>query len=192
MYDQQQHQSGSDCSFQESVNLTYLVTWILSTTLTVFTRIRFGSEALGINSVGACLILLLTASFSNDAAMGWMWLLWCGLQLSHRWRTFLEWRRGIRRHSRYGGEPGMAMLFIKDEQAAKWLEPFLCAGIGLLLAPVSVVLTQFILVASGALLIRTSMEAMALRAELRNLRDAEIENRNRAAWFRRDRGDADY
>jgi len=189
MYDQQQQQSGSEFSFQDSVNLTYLVTWVLSTTLTVFTRIRFGSEALGINSVGACLILLLTAGFSNDDGMAVMWLLWCGLQLSHRWRTFLEWRRGIRRHSRYGGEPGMAMLFIKDEQAAKWLEPFLCAGIGLLLAPVSVVLTQFILIASGALLVRTAMEAMAIRAELRNLRDAEIESQYLIERRRRDRGE---
>ena len=83
----------------------------------------------------------------------------------------------------------MAMLFIKDESAAKWLEPFLCAGIGLLLAPVSIVLTKFILIASGALLIRTAMEGMVQRTELRNLRDAEIETQYLIERRRRERGE---
>lgn len=186
---QNQEQPQTEFTFQDSVNWTYFITSSLATCLTVFTRHQFGSEAFRFDAVCALLILILTAAFSHDDYITLMCLLWVAFLITHRGQTFRNWRKGIHLHSRYAGEPGMAMLFVKDEVRARWLEPFLCAGIGLALSYLSQSLSQFVLVCSVALLIRTWMETETGRVQLRNLRDAEIEQQSLIEHWQKNRGE---
>ena len=172
---QPEQRQDNQFNFADSVNLTYFVADCLATCLTLFIRRNYGTQAFGFNAVAAFVILLLVASDANDLLMTWMWISWCILLIVHRVQTFQNWRRGIRLHSQYAGDPTIAMRFLRDPAHARWLEPFLCLGVAVCMIPFSQITAAFVFWGAVALLVRTSMDREVHRKRVRHLLDAEIE-----------------
>src|ERR1700677_2579659 len=90
---------------RNGMNLLVLLANAHATTLTVFIRQGFGSEALGINGIIAAVMLLLYAGFSNSPEMitfFWVWLAAVGYQ---RIYGIKQRQKGQVVHSRYAGSP---------------------------------------------------------------------------------------
>jgi len=180
----QQHDS---FNIRSSLNVLYLLLSGHATCLTVFLRRGFGVEALGINGVMAFTMILLYAAATQDAFVAIFFWAWLVALIAQRIETYRLVRRGRIEHSRYDGWPSVAMLlpFVKTEFAAKnVIEPAICLFGGALLCPVSEALGGFVLLGFFSLALKRGLENQVNRMRVQRLRDAEIEQRQLAEWFR--------
>jgi hypothetical protein len=185
---QKQHQGDGRPSIQGGTNLLWLGANCYSTCFTVFIRTGFGTEALGVNGVGAVILILIGMSEGGDpgAFLNFLYAWLCALVVQ-RVRTAKMVNAGLIEHSRYSGWPSLTLKlfpFIKSEMRAKGVEPGLCAVAGVLLAPMSPPLAAFVFCGAFALAVVRGMEQQVNRMRVQQMRDAEIEHRQLAMRFR--------
>src|ERR1700731_68668 len=149
-----------------------------ATTVSVFLRRGFGSEALGANGVAAGIIILVYGGLTNAPEMITFLWVWLAAVIFQRIYSFGQRRNGDVVHSRYSGWPEVGMRFTKSERLARELiEPLVCIVVGAVVWPLSGPLGRFILLGSVSLLISLGLDQQAMRNRMRAMRDAEIEQR---------------
>lgn len=186
MQNNPQDNATSGDSFRESVNVAYFASLTLATCITPFIRTRFGTHANGFNAVFALILIFFVAAESRDPAMFEFLVAWIIFLVFQRLITLQTVLNRRHEHSNYRGYPWAAMLlpFVRTERAAKAIEPVLCFGAGMLLGPLSPTLGLFIMATGVGLFILRLMEVEAVKAQLRQLRDAEIEHQYLAERYR--------
>jgi hypothetical protein len=185
-----QNQQEQKMGMRESFNLCYLILNSLATCVTVFTRSRFGCEALGANGVGALVIILGYGAFGHVPEMFTGFLpVWLVFLICRRAQTFNLLRQGWQIHSYYS-YPWLGMLFARKESAAKGVEWFVCLVTGAALALyVSEPVGEFVAVASFAMLFVESIHTSVQRRRLQSMVDAELEQRSLSDLYRGRRDD---
>jgi hypothetical protein len=183
----QQKAPGDMLTPEESFNFLFVVAKCFATSLVVFTRHTFGKEALGINGLGAFILIPLYATFAKVPDMFGFWGIWLCAVVVQRLRTLVVVSRGTVMHSRFGGYLWVGSLFgiVKSYKAAQFIEFIVCLGAGNLLKSVSPGVGSFVMAASGALLIVALIENQALEMKVQRMHDAEIEMQTMADMYRR-------
>ena len=164
-------------SFRDSFNLAYLLVSSHAVCLTPFLHHGFGSEAFGLECIGAMVIMLIYGSEARCDAMAIFMAIWLAAVLLQRvWSAYL-FRRGWRSHSRYGGYPWLAMNFpwVKTEMQALRIEPIFCLAAGALLWTVSPAMGRFVMAGVVSLSIKHGIERQIVEKRLRRMHDAMIE-----------------
>lgn len=176
MYDQQQN-VGEKFTARGGLNFLYLLVSGHATCLTPFMRRGFGSEALGLNGIAALVIILLYAAHTGSQAMISFLVFWLFALLLQRIKTGLLWRQGVVPHSRYDGEPWLALKLVKSEQAARGIEPFICLAAGVALSAYDEALGAFVFAGLFSFIIKLGIERRVDEVSVQRMRDAEIEQR---------------
>jgi hypothetical protein len=161
------------------VNLTYGLASAHATCVTPFFRIRFGTHANGWNALLALLLILVVAGESRDFVMFRYLVAWLIALVVQRAITLQSVLARSHEHSLYRGFPWVAYLlpWVQTEHQAKAIEPILCLVAGGALAPLSPALGMLIMSTSVSMFIVRVIELQALSAQMRQMRDAEIEHR---------------
>src|SRR5687768_3810987 len=136
----QNNESGFRSKSTEGLNLLYFLASAHATALTPFIRRGFGINANGWNGFGAMILLLLwCCGDPQDELMGIYFLLWLGALTVQKCYTLKLIRQGMKIHSRYGGDPWLAMKvpFMRKDSTARRFEPTMCLLIGVALLPIS-------------------------------------------------------
>lgn len=177
-------QEQDSLNLKNSFNFICVAASCMATTIVVFIRQGFGSEALGFRGIGAVLLLLLAFMLTGQPVFLYYLVAWFAALILQRIQTGLLIRRGERLHSRTDGVPVLAMLFTKSVSVAKLIvEPILCflASIGLSMAaaewdsPSLACLSTWLLWGSMSLAVDHGVyEALQYR-KLQSMRDARIE-----------------
>lgn len=159
----------------DALGLLYGLANVHFTCIAVFIRCRFGSEALGWNGLGAFLLLICLAA--SQPGMGWYFLAWLVMQIYRRVETLRMWMRGQVTHSRYAGDPWLAMRipFCRDDQSARAAEPLLCFALGAVLLPLSQCAGGLVMAGLVSATVRNIIEELIDRKRIQAMRDAEIE-----------------
>ena len=164
----------------ESFNLLYLLADSHATALTPFIRRGFGINANSWNGVGAMILLLLWwAADEHDELMAAYFVGWIFALLWQKAYTLRRLKQGERIHSRYGGDPWLALKipFVRKDSTARAIEPMLCGAIGLALCPVSQALGALWLFGFLSLSVREVIDRLLVQARVQAMDDAEIEGR---------------
>jgi hypothetical protein len=166
------------------INLLGVLANGYATTVTVFLRRGFGSEALGVNGICAGLILLLYAGVTNSPEMitvFWVWLVAVAYQRLYGAR---QRANGKIFHSRYAGDAVVGKCFAKSEWVAREVvEPLICVAVGACLWSWSEPVGRFVLCASFSLLVSRGLDTQVTRNRLQRMNDAQIEQRYLADLF---------
>jgi hypothetical protein len=156
-----------------------------TTSITVFTRHSFGTEALGFSGLCALGLLILVGGFSRSPDMLNYLVIWLVVLVAQRITTFRRVNQGWIEHSRYTGVPWLGFKFTRSELCAKGLvEPIICLIVGTLLMPVSETVGTFVMLGFFSLMIETAMQRQRSRVRLMAMRDAHIEQKALAEAFR--------
>ena len=152
-----------------------------TTTITPFIRTRFGINANGWTGVGALLLLLFWwALDETDQIMGGYFFLWLFALMVQKARTLALIKKGERIHSRYWGDPWLAMkipLVHSQRTAIIAVEPAICLLAGVVMSSVSEPLGTLWMIGFVTLPLRNAIEHAATEARLQSMDDAEIEGR---------------
>lgn len=117
-------------------NVLHALATAHATSVTVFTRLGFGSEALGFRGLAAVILLWATAAFSRNPLMaGWLLAFFAALVVQ-RLVTLWQYLRGVLVHSHYAGRPLLEWLGL-GEASARAAEGALCFFAGIALACVA-------------------------------------------------------
>jgi hypothetical protein len=133
---QQQHELADK---KTAFNLMMILAAAMTTSVTVFLRIRFGPEALGKRGVVCLVLLCLVAGFSREPVYLYYLAVWFCAFAYLRITTLRLVAKGWRPHSMSGGYPIVALrlgrfLGVQNESTAKLIvEPLLCLGISFIL-----------------------------------------------------------
>ena len=168
----------------EVFSLFNLLISVHTTTITPFIRTNFGINANGWNGVGALvLIVLFWAAEETDQIMGGYLALWLFALLVQKGRTLHITSTGKRIHSRYWGDPWLAMKlpFIRNIHDAYRIEPFVAFVIGLTIFPLSPGLGSLWMIGFLTFPVQNVIEKVATTARLQSIDDAE----NRGELLRR-------
>ena len=130
--------------------------------------------------------MLLYASFGHVPEMLTYIGVWLIAVIIQRAKTIDMAKKGIIVHSRYWGDPWLAlhMPFVRKESAARNMEPMLCVLAGTVLACWSPGVGGFVVFAGVANAVAEAIVREADRKKLEAMRDAEIEQRYLAARYR--------
>lgn len=157
-----------------------------ATCFTVFTRRRFGREALGVNGVAALIILIVYSScYPYSRGMGLFFVLWfVALILQRLCTVILARRRSV--HSHCTGYPwlGYMVPFVRKYMTAVFIECLVLFVLGVFLMPVDFALGQFVFYGAGSVFLKTGIDEDIERRRLFRMRDAEIEQRSLADRYR--------
>ncbi len=177
-------QEQDSLNLKNSFNFIHMLAGCMATTIVVFIRQGFGSEALGFRGIGAVILLLLAVVLTNQPIFLYYLVAWVGALIFQRIQTSLLVRQGGRFHSRADGYPVLATLFTSSVTVAKLIvEPALCflASLGLGIAADKwdsdslASLSSWLLWGSMSLAIDHGVyEALQYR-RLQGMRDARIE-----------------
>lgn len=184
-----QQQPNQGLTFRTGFNLLYLLASAHATCLTVFMRHSFGSEALGLNAIGALGLMVIYVGFTNSHAMAAFLTAWLVVLLCQRIRTYWLWRQGRIMHSRYEGYLwlGWAFPLVRRCSGAKLFEMLFCMTAGALLCGVDLALGEFVLVGFFSLLVKAGIEGEIEQRRLQRMRDAEIEMRQMVEYWNQSR-----
>jgi uncharacterized membrane protein YiaA len=172
---------------RESVNILYVLTKGMATCVTPFIRCNTGVHALGVFGVIALIIIAMYASAESSPEMGFYLVAWFVSVLRHNVKARRAQRLGCGEHSQYAGWPWLAMKipFVRTEDVAKGIEPFMCFFLGAFVCPLSLAMGQFLMLAGVGLLFTRMMELAAFETKVRRTRDAMIEMRQLSEELRR-------
>jgi hypothetical protein len=180
MQNQQQNDGpGDQFDTRNAFNGLALLVYCHSSCVTVFFRRYFGREGLGLNGVGAFLMMVLTLGISGEIGMLWFLSVWMLLVIFHRVNRLREWLLGIVRHSHFAGEPWLGQFFTKRDGVIRMLiEPLVCvlAG-GVILWLGSPVLGMFVMSGALSLIAVYCVQREVIQARAQHMLDAEIEMR---------------
>src|SRR5205823_5973557 len=127
--------------------IVYLCALAHITCLWPFLRKHFGVEFFGLRNagIGLVMILLILGSRGGNVALCFLgaWLLAIAVR---RVQTFQALRAGRRMHSRYWGDPYLALAFTRNPRIAMLLvEPLICLVAGWLLTHVCDIAGRFVM-----------------------------------------------
>lgn len=177
-----QNQQENKLTPQKTLNSAGFLLLCCATTITPFTRKKFGVEALGFNGFGAFILLLVMAGADETGVALWYFLAWFIALIIRRLQS--ESAKGVR-HSCYDGTPWLAMMFCKSEGTAKRVvEPLLCVGAGLGLAQVSPTVGALVMTGAFAIAMLQSTRSMIDRLRIQKMRDAELEMKHLRELYR--------
>ena len=180
--DQQQGEQKVSPTANDYLGMAYAVCDIYRCIVGPFLRYGQGMEAYGIRAGIAFLVLLTLAGVERDFGL-WLFLaVWIVALIYRRVQTFKRIRRGAIIHSRYAGDPWLALKvpFVRSEHTAKGIiEPSICLLVGVMLCPLSVNLGAIVCAGWLLLLVHNGIEREIDRKRLERMRDAEIE----AHWY---------
>ena len=186
---QEQRQDAS--SMKSGINLLQLLVDGHAACVAPFLRNGMGSNYPGVDGLVALVMILVYAAETRDRFMMWYFWIWLLTIACQRIETFRLIRRGWAEHSRYTGRPLLLKLpFVKNEMTAKnMIEPAFCFLVGLCLLPISQTLGAFVMLGYLSLGIQRGLQSQVNRMRVRQMRDAAIEQRQLAEWFRSERDD---
>lgn len=163
----------------DAFNFLALIVSIHTTTITPFIRTGFGINANGWNGVGALVLLVFWwAADETDQIMSSYLVLWLFALLVQKGRTLARIRKGERIHSRYWGDPWLAMKipFVRSERTALILvEPLICLLAGVTMCSASEALGRLWMIGFLTLPLRNAIETAVYGARVQAIDDAEIE-----------------
>lgn len=189
----QQEQSFVD-RLRRDFNIMTLVAGGVAVTVEVFLRRRIGSRAFGARPLVGIVTLAIFSLLKprvDPAPLQMFGVAVMVLCFVHRAAGERRAKRGERGHTRYNGEPWLAVLLPKlDEMTIKrTVEPLLLIGGGLLVHVANELLGLWLIFAGVAIAMTVRTEEYAERQRLMDLGDAMIEQRYRAERLRAMRGD---
>jgi hypothetical protein len=158
--------------------------------ITPLIRHSFGQDRPGVFGLVGLLAMLLYAEIRQDRAMLPYIGIWLVALAGNRLRTVWMAFRGVADHSHYNGFPWLAMAlpFVKREGTARVLEPVLCFLGGQALLGVSVPLGEFVMAGALSLAVLEGVARMSISRRVIAMRNAEIEMRQLAEFYRRGGG----
>ncbi|MCZ2343627.1 MAG: hypothetical protein LC104_17815 [Bacteroidales bacterium] len=161
-----------------------------ASTLTPLSRTDFGSEGLGMPGFIGMFMILGWGSYFHCYPMFIYFVIWMGVLLCQRVKTFINWRRGtIIVHSRYNGYPWIVRRFFPrlSEPNAKAVEAFAFFGIGGVIAQFIPPLGWYFMLGLPSILVSEAIIVETTRRRLQAMRDAEAEQRYLAEMYKRGR-----
>jgi hypothetical protein len=177
---------------RQAMHWAVLLITAYSTSVEVFLRKGMGPRYLGWQAVGVLLLVpahtYLMPDFPVDGLLLFLalYLLACVVQ---RIGMVIDHWRGVVVHSRYNGRPRlMSSNCGMDEPTFKtWVDPFVVGVVGVAVwDSVDRLLGIYLLIATVALHLQGRLCALYETTEQLDLRDAAIEQQQRADLFRRD------
>jgi hypothetical protein len=183
---QNSQQEGKQPTKGDMLGLLLLLANAHATCVTIFTRSRFGVEALGVRGLAAFVLMVVYGGLRAPGMFLYLgvWLLALMIQ---RISTFRLVRQGWRAHSRYAGYPALAMKLpgVSERTAVMLIEPLLCVLVGALIyCTVSEGVGVFVMLSFVSLLFRLALDQEITRKRVQKMRDAELEQRYLADRFR--------
>ncbi len=187
---QQPNRNTFEEDMKVSSNILMLLVNAHVSCITMFIRHSFGSNMPGITGVVSAIMLFLVTAGQEDGVFFWYMITWfMALCCQRAWTAKLA-SQCKHEHSYYAGWPWLALLGgIKNEMAAKKIEPALCVFIGLMLMPLSPVLGGFVMFGCVTLTILLLSDVTATRRQVTAMRDLQIEQRQMAERMRGMRDD---
>src|SRR4051812_9834982 len=134
---QQEQNSPQKLSSGDAFGLLYLVAMSHATCVTPFIRRGFGAEAFRPYGPIAFVVILMLAGARWVSPMGIYLGAWFVALVYRRVETFRLRQKGVVTHSRYIGDPWLAMKFVKDTEQARAFEAVICLLAGAVLCLVS-------------------------------------------------------
>jgi hypothetical protein len=191
MAKQKQGEEGLVMTHQQSFNSLMRLVYAHAAIMGSFLHRWPGVNYPGMNALLGGVLLFVWAGFSRDPIMLYFFGIWLFMLFARRIETIRKQRAGRRCHSRYTGEPEIMRLpFFKDQLWVKRvLEPALCFGIGIALAPLSESLAWFVLLGFFSLGISGEVERQRDRLDVLAVNDAQIERELRADRIRKQSND---
>lgn len=183
----QQQEQSTKVSSGDALGIIYNLATCHAVALTPIIRSRHGSEAFGIRAVVALVIMALFTEGRWTSPMGVYLAIWLIFLVYRRIETLNNWRKGNRIHSRYIGDPWLAMRFrfIKDEKQARTFEPVMCLLLGAALAVFSPVLGGLVMAGFVSLGLCMAIDHFAVYKRLQHMSDAAMEGEYFGEEFRR-------
>jgi len=187
-----QQKQSEPLSMRESFDIMYVFASALSLGLTVFTRCQFGTEAFGLRGLAAAVVIFVYVGSTGSQWMMIYFVAWLLALVCRRAESETAAKRGELRHTYYNGHPWLIltlMPFIKDEQTARRVEPFLCLAAGIGLCQWSFDVGRFVIFGALSILIidRVGREIMRRRVEAiinaRIEQEAVMEELKRRGFF---------
>ncbi len=178
---------GDHITMGSSFNILYLLAHIHALSFTVFLRTSFGLEGIGICGLGTMVMILGWGAYANCLPMFGFFVLWLAALIVQRVRTFLDWRSGkVIVHSRYNGYPWLSRLLFRsqDELKAKGFDAFLCLAVGGILCQFNQPFGFYVMAGFSSILFTECMMVESMKRRLRQMRDAEIEQRYLAETYK--------
>jgi hypothetical protein len=157
-------------------------------TIIPFTRRHFGIHVFNRSGPIGLVILLLYAGATGEWAMWPYFWTWIAVMAIQNFRSNRQYRKGNVCHSRYDGWPALAMRlpFVRKESTAKEsVEPLMCAVVGIAIGQFSQFLGLYIALGCFSIVLKGLFESAALKAQVRALRDAQIEQQQIVDAFHR-------
>ena len=182
-----QNQQNQEFGMKDSFNVFYAVCRVHTFCFLPFIRRDFGTDALGFPAACALLLMLMVGGLGRIPEMFPYLLFWLFVMMWQRGRTSRLVRRGVVWHSRYEGDPWLALSipFVRKASTAKRLiEPVLCLLVGAALHDVSHGLGVFVMAGFFSLAAVDGIHREIDRKQLAAMRDAEIEQKWLAARYR--------
>lgn len=192
--DQSQDTNSFASDSRGTMNLAMLVVQAYSTSVEVFLHRHLGERYLGFQAVGVLLLVPFHAYLMPECDPSRLMLfLMAYLAACLLQRMGMLWRRwrGMVQHSRYNGYPWMLTGNTRIEEVffKIWVEPLMVIGSGMLLIAVDRVLGSYIATAGFALHIKGRMVNLLSSSQTLDMRDAMLEQEQRAERFREMNGD---
>lgn len=173
----QRSQPGDRLTMEGGINATNVLVNAHASTVTPFFRTDFGSEGLGMPGLIGVFMILGWGCHFNCYPMFIYFVVWMGVLLCQRVKTFINWRRGMMIHSRYNGYPWIIRRCFPrlSELNAKAVEAFACFGIGGLIAQFIPPLGWYLMLGLPSILISEAIIVETTKRRLQAMRDAAIE-----------------
>ena len=184
-----EQQKSTKESLNDALNRLNFVVNAHATIVIPFIRCRFGAEALFPSAFFAFGALLLLTESRWKNGVGAYLVLWLMVMAYRRAETLARSWRGIVTHSRYTGDPWLAMRFrfIKTEDQGRAFEPVLCLFIGAGLYPIVPVVGLLVMAGFVSLGLKQLIDRFIVYRRVQQMRDAQIEGEYYAEEFKKGR-----
>lgn len=162
-------------------NSAALSVWLVNAwamTLYVPIRRNLGREHLGLVAVIGLIWLATWGAMAESRVLAWLLFIDIYAMICHRLKDMVRTRRGQFVHTFYNGEPWLIMTVfrVKDEMKAKWLEPFLAAGLGIYLLQFNPIAGWYFIGGAVAMLHAHRMVAQCEQQRIDDMRNGMLEN----------------
>jgi hypothetical protein len=186
-----QGQGRDPFNMRTGVNVLHLVVETHAAAVTPFLRRGMGVNYPGVFGLLALVMIPLYAAATHDPLMITFLWVWLGAIIVRRAEAVQLARRGRVVHSRYNGWPwfSVKLPFVKTESAAKVADAMVCLVVGVLLCQWSIALGRFVMLGCVSLGMQRAIQGQVNSMRVRQMRDAAIEQRQLAEWYREQRID---
>jgi hypothetical protein len=186
-----QGQGSDPFNMRTGANVLHLVVETHAAAVTPFLRRGMGVNYPGVFGLLALVLILLYAAATHDPFVITFFWFWLGAIIVRRAEAVQLARRGRVEHSRYNGWPwfSIKLPFVKTESAAKVADAIVCLVVGAELYQWSEALGRLVMFGCVSLGIQRAIQGQVNSMRLRQMRDAAIEQRQLAEWYRGQRND---